>query len=104
DQLGYRPHPAVPAGFVGNDGINEGPLAPPTAGADTDPDPNATGELGEDFNITTNQKTGVGFNVFGGSGDIDAHFDVAFDNVAGQFADAPVGNVTSQCDVGRFGV
>ena len=79
-------------------------MAPPNADADTDPDLGTSGELGENFNITTNQKTGGGFNVFGGSGDIDAHFDVAFDNVAVQFADAPVGNVTSHGDVVRFDV
>ena len=104
EQLGHIGQPAFPASFVGNEDINEGPLAPPNADADTDPDPGTSGELGENFNITTNQKTGGGFNVFGGSGDIDAHFDVAFDNVAVQFADAPVGNVTSHGDVVRFDV
>ena len=79
-------------------------MAPANADADTDPNLGTSGELGEDFNITTNQKTGGGFNVFGGSGDIDTHFDTSFQDDIVQFADAPTGNVTSHGHNVRFNV
>ena len=60
EQFGHIDQPVFPASFVGNEDINEGPLAPPNADADTDPVPGTSGELGENFNITTNQKTAAG--------------------------------------------
>ena len=39
EQLGHIGQPAFPASFIGNEDINEGPLAPANADADTDPVP-----------------------------------------------------------------